>query len=224
VTFFPGHRILFLPEPEDESAMAAGNPVDGRAGNAITGAANDTLPPNPNGQPSPSEALNLASPMFNIHPSPQGIGGWLVLVAIGLVITPFLLIRYLLLDLHSLRLPARTLIGLRVPGLPTLVGLEFFDNALLLAGLVFLVVLFFREKRQFPRIYQLWLAFALVGKVVELTLSFHLGVGSSWEGAANLVANLHSKLGFSVLKSAIAAIVWIGYFEVSERVKATFVH
>jgi hypothetical protein len=142
----------------------------------------------------------------------------------GLVVTPFLLIHYLLLDLHSLQLPTRTLIGLRVPGLPTLVGLEFFDNALLLVGLAFLLVLFFREKRQFPRTYQLWLAFALVGKIAELTLSFQLGVGSSWEGAANLVATVHSKLGFSVLQSVIGAIVWISYFEVSERVKATFVH
>jgi hypothetical protein len=204
--------------------MAAGDPVDEITGSATTGEADDSLHPDQNGQASASGALNLASPMFNIHPSPQGMGGWLVLVAIGLVVTPFLLIRYLVLDFHSLRLPARVLIGLRVPGLPTLIGLEFFDNAVLLAGLALLIVLFFREKRQFPRIYQIWLAFALVGKIVELTLSFHLGAGSSWEGTANVVANLHSKLGLGVLQSAIVAIVWICYFEVSERVKATFIH
>jgi len=204
--------------------MAISDPVGEIAGSATTGEANDGLYPNQDGQASPFETLNLASPMFNIHPNPEGIGGWLVLVAVGLVVTPFLLIRYLVLDYHSLKFPTRAFIGLRVPGLPTLIGLEFFDNAVLLAGLAFLIVLFFREKRQFPRIYQFWMAFALVSKIVELTLSFHLGAGSSWEGTANVVANLHSKLGFGVFESLIAAIVWISYFEVSERVKATFVH
>jgi len=201
--------------------MAAGEPVDPITPVSVPGAPDDRLPLNADGQA--SDALNLASPMFNVHPSPQGIGGWLVLVAIGLVVTPFMLVRYLWLDLHSLRYPARFLIGLRVPGLPTLIAFEFFANAVLLVGLGFLIFFFFREDRIFPRTYQLWMGSALVARIAELTLSFHLGVGSSWEGAAELVANLHSKLGFGVLRALVSAVVWITYFEMSERVKATFV-
>jgi hypothetical protein len=202
--------------------MAIGDPVNEMTPCAPEATASSTLPADLAAHP--YAAPNLASPMFNLHPAPQGIGGWLVLVAIGLVITPFILIRYLLLDARSLRLPARVLIGLRVPGLPTLIAFEFFINAVLLVGMVVLIVLFLRQMRKFPRLYQLWLGFALVGRIVELTLSFNIGAGSSWEGAAKLVADLHTKLGFGAAKSLIGAIVWIAYFEVSERVKATFIH
>lgn len=202
--------------------MADGDTVDALVPDLPKGQPSDSLAPDQKNELSP-QALNLASPMFNLHPSPEGIGGWLVLVAIGLVITPILLMQILWRDFHFLRIPTRLLIGMRVPGLPTLLALEFFNNAVMLAGLAFLVVLFFREKRQFPRLYELWLGYAVVARVTELTLSFRLGAESSWEGAAKVVADLHSKLGISVLQSVVAAIVWIGYFEVSKRAKATFI-
>lgn len=202
--------------------MAAGEPVDPITPVSIPSAPDDRLPLNPD-SPASADVLNLASPMFNVHPSPQGIGGWLVLVAIGLAVTPLLLIRYLWLDLHELRWPARVLIGLRVPGLPTLIGFEFFANAVLLVALFFLIYFFFTEDRLFPRTYQLWMGSALVARIAELTLSFHLGAESSWEGAAKLVADLHAKLGFGVFRALISAAIWITYFEMSERVKATFV-
>lgn len=199
--------------------MAAGDPVDP----TFPAVPNDPLTLNPD-SPASADALNLASPMFNVHPSPYGIGGWLVLVAIGLVVSPLMLIRYLWLDFHSLRFPTRVLIGLRVPGLPTLVAFEFVTNAMLLVGLGFLIILFFRERRLFPRTFQLWMGSALIAKIAELTLSFHLGTGSTWQGASQVVADLHAKLGLSTLQALVSAIVWISYFELSERVKATFVH
>jgi len=209
---------------EAPSTMDAGDRVDEVASDSVATTLGDNSQMIQHGESTPSEALNLASPMFNIHPSPQGIGGWLVLVAIGLVVAPLFLIRYLWIDFHSLTAPNRALIELRLPGLPALIGLEFFSNALLLVGLGFLLVLFFREHRLFPRSYQLWLCLALVAKIAMLSLSFRLGMDSTWEGARNVVANLHSRLAFGVAQSLIAAVIWISYFEMSERVKATFVH
>jgi hypothetical protein len=218
----PAQRILFLPKQEGQIAMAAGEPVDPTTPVSVPGAPDDRLPLNADGQA--SGALNLASPMFNVHPSPQGIGGWLVIVAIGLVISPFLTLGYMWTDFHSLTSADRVLAEQLVPGLTTLVGFEFFGNAFLFAAWLPVFVLFLRQRRLFPRTYQLWLGAILVARAAEYTLSFRLGTGATGEGAATLVQNLHSKLGLGVLKALVAAAIWISYVGVSERVKATFVN
>lgn len=184
---------------------------------------NDPLTLN-QGSAASADAQNLVSPMFNVQPSPYGIGGWLVIVTIGLIISPFLMLGHLWTDFHSLASPDRVLAERAVPGLTTLVALEFFANALLFAAWVPVVVLFFREHRFFPRTYQLWLGGILVARFAEYTLSFRLGTGVIGEGAATVVQHLHSKLGLGVLQALFAAAIWISYIELSARVKATFVN
>lgn len=200
--------------------MAAGIPTDDVSPTARSGAPGGELSEL---QQTPSaEDLQFASPMFNIHPSPHGIGGWLVLVAIGLVVSPFILVHAAWLDFHSLSYPSRVLIGVRIPGLPTLVGFEFFANTFLLSGWLLLIVLFFREHRLFPKTFQLWMAFSLVARAVEYALSLRLRT-DSWDAAGNVVAGLHARLGMSALQALIGAVLWISYMELSERVKSTFV-
>ena len=203
--------------------MAAGGPVDPQVPAYVADAPNEHLPMNAAG-PASRDTLNLASPMFNVHPSPYGIGGWLVMVAIGLIISPFLMLGHLWADFHSLASPDRLLAERLVPGLTTLVAFEFFANALLLAAWAPVVVLFFRERRLFPRTYQLWLGGIFVARFAEYTLSFRLGTGAIANAASSVVEHLHSKLGLNVLQALVAAAIWISYIAVSERVKATFVH
>ena len=165
-----------------------------------------------------------STPIFDLEPHLSGIGGWLILVLVGMIIAPVVLLAAAWTDFHTLTGPNHALVSARMPGLMLLVGFELFANVTLFLGLAFLLFFFFREDRRFPRVYQLWLALSFAEKLAEYTLSFRIGDGSSWQGAQQLAAGIQSKLGVSVLQAVIAAVLWIWYFEVSRRVKATFVH
>ncbi len=167
--------------------------------------------------------LHLSTPMFDTDPHLSGIGGWLVLVAIGLIVGPLLLLRAIWTDIRALTGPNHEFIGIRLPGLPTLIVFELCASIALLTGLVILLVLFFRESRRFPRLYELWLGVSLAAKLAQYTISLYVSNQAAWEGAQQIVADLHSKVAIGAGQALVAAIVWIAYFETSQRVKATFV-
>ena len=170
-----------------------------------------------------AQPLDLSTPMFDSDPDVHGIGGWLILVLIGLIVSPFVLLHAIWLDLRPLTGTNLALIGIRLPGLPALITFELFANLVLFAGLIVLLVFFFRESRRFPRLFQLWLGLSLAARLAEYTLSLQIGTHSDWEGASQLMSNMHAKLAVNALQGLIAAILWISYFQVSRRVKATFV-
>ena len=179
---------------------------------------------NPLPDAAPPSALHLSTPMFDSDPHVRGIGGWLVLILLALIAGPFTLGRAIWIDYHSLTGPNHLFIGLRLPGLPSIIGFELFANLFLVLGLLLLIVFFFREDHRFPRSYQLWLGISLAARMAEYTLSLHLGADAGWEGAQQVIANLHGKLALNLLQGLLAAVVWISYLQVSRRVKATFVN
>ncbi|MGB6871428.1 MAG: DUF2569 family protein [Acidobacteriaceae bacterium] len=168
--------------------------------------------------------LHLSTPMFDSDPHVRGIGGWLVLILLGLVAGPFILGRDIWTDYRSLTGPGHLFIGLRFPGLPSLIGFELFANLFLVLGLPLLIIFFFREDHRFPRMYQLWLGISLAARMAEYTLSLRVGAQAGWEGASQVIANLHGKLVVNVLQGLLAAVVWISYLQVSRRVRATFIN
>lgn len=73
----------------------------------------------------------LSTPMFDSDPYVRGIGGWLVLVLLGLIAGPFILGKDIWKDYRSLTGPNHWLISLRLPGLPAVIGFELFANLFL---------------------------------------------------------------------------------------------
>ena len=83
----------------------------------------------------------IASPMFSTGSDLNGIGGWLILVAIGLAISPFIMMHGVYTDLRILT-GDRYQAGLALrPGLAGLVMFEAITNTLFLAAVVCLNVL-----------------------------------------------------------------------------------
>ena len=164
----------------------------------------------------------FSSPMFDLSEQREGIGGWLILVALGLFLGPLLLLGAILKDAIFLANPNRAIVGELIPGLPTLVVMELLSAVALLAGGVVLLVLFFGKKRIFPRAYQVFLLFSVAVSLAKYTLCPRVA-GAASVRVMELVHQLHSTISFAALESVIAAVVWISYFTVSERVKATFV-
>ncbi len=151
----------------------------------------------------------------------EGLSGWLVLVGLGIVITPFKTL-YTLLPLYSAMFRDGTWEILTTPGTPAysplwspyIIG-EMFFNAVLITATIYAIYLFFNKRREFPRVY-IWItAVGFIFIIVDALL-------------IKLVAPQLPVFDPDTLKElargAIGVCVWIPYMIVSKRVKATFVN
>jgi hypothetical protein len=153
--------------------------------------------------PGVAEAAPTTVPIFKTiqdRSDLNGIGGWLILPAIGLVLTPIVNLG--------------VIFGIDIPALNTgryqnLISLEIIMNLVIGAAAVCLCILFFKKKAILPRC----MVYYLVGNFILNLLDYFLAQGE------NLSPD-PSDLG----RSIIAAAIWIPYFLSSRRVKATFVN
>lgn len=154
------------------------------------------------------------------HPQPSGIGGWLILVVLGLVVSPI----RILLELGTVHWPMirdGTWAVLTTPGSehyhPLWGPLLVFELAgqfgVLLLGAATLWNLV-RKSRHTPTLAIVWL-----GSATAITLSIFLALPLIPAGAAR--DDPEALKG--VLKSLVSAAIWIPYFLKSVRVKNTFV-
>lgn len=166
-------------------------------------------------------------PLLMHPPAPglDGLGGWLVLVAIGLFLRPFI--------------AAAGLFGLFSPyvtnpqiwafftspsgqyyspaWLPIFLFETAFNSALIVFSLL-LCVLFLGKRKVFPAVYIGVLAVVLAGVVLDAALIAAVPKD-------NLTAEMRTAMDSGakdIVRNLIAAIIWIPYMLVSRRVKATF--
>jgi len=141
-----------------------------------------------------------------IDPKLNGIGGWLVLPAIGLVLGPIIGVVGLISALGIYSDVARA-------GYGGVYGLEITVLLGLLAFTIYAATLFFRKNHNTPRIIITLL-------IVSVAASVLLLVVESSAGAEIFVV----ETGKQLVRDIIGAAIWIPYFKKSERVKVTFVH
>lgn len=148
-----------------------------------------------------------------------GIGGWLALVAFGVVLRPIVTTAQVIKEFgytfnlaswEAITLPGGT--GYQ-PVLGPLIIAELVVNTLLIAGGVLLAILLFRRKRAFPALFIVLMLGSLAFTAVD-----------NW-----LVARLFSEdiqaahAGFvEVGRIGIQCAIWVPYMLLSRRVKLTF--
>ncbi len=143
----------------------------------------------------------------------EGISGWLILVAIGLVFSPLLILGRTLAT--NVPLFANVHYHEFLEAHPALEGLILFEiatNLIFVAFLLALNFLFFTKKRAFPTYMILYLALQLV-----------IIVGDAMAAHAILPSAHTAESTMAVARSLVAACIWIPYLLVSRRVKVTFV-
>lgn len=150
---------------------------------------------------------------------PRGIGGWLVLVAIGLVARPVVSVVSLVRIAPALSADAWA--GLTAPGSaayhPLWAPLLLFEvaaNVALAVADMLLAVLFFQRRRAFPRGFIALLAAQVAIALVDLAATAVV----PGDEAGSLAAQ--ARLAASTL---VASVAWIVYLLRSRRVKLTFV-
>jgi hypothetical protein len=138
---------------------------------------------------------------------PQGIEGWLTLVALNLIAAPFVLL-YQLFTVHFALISSDKWAS--IPGnLTGLIWFEVIMNIGLIAAVLYIGVLFINKKSDFPKFF----IFFLVGKVILLLLDIILASGVDLSPDSSDLA-----------QASLVALIWIPYMRVSKRVRATFVN
>ena len=158
--------------------------------------------------------------MLSAPDGPAGIGGWLFLVAFQVVAIPAQLLRTMVNNFDSL-LSATTWHALTTPGgeryhpaWSTVIPIEWFVNATLLAVAILQAVLFFQKRRWFRGIYIGFLIGRTLCTVLDLALVQQIPVS---------VAGSYSQSYRALYQGIFAAAIWVPYLLVSVRVKRTFV-
>jgi len=138
-------------------------------------------------------------------PAVEGIDGWLILIAISLVVAPLVVARNLLrADLPILL--AHGTLAAHVVG-----GVFIVKNLVTIAGLVLINVLFYLKRRTLPLamiVYYAWQAVTHIGEYALYAL---------------VLQERNAAMSVRFLFPLIGAAIWIPYFLRSKRVKATFV-
>jgi hypothetical protein len=164
--------------------------------------------------------MRKPSPRGTGQPSTGAIGGWLILVAAGLLILPIRLGLFIVEDL----MPAFSKEAwplLTTPGSPVyhplnkpLLLFELTGNGLLLACGLAVALLFFRKLRSFPTAAVGFLILAVAFYIGDYVLSLQIPAVAEQSGT-------ESKL--DLIGATLTAVVLASYVLLSKRVKQTFV-
>ena len=134
-------------------------------------------------------------------PVPSGIGGWLILPAIGLVLAPILWTLGLIV------------MAFAIPEYPIIIPLNMVLGILLLGLLIWTAIQFFRKKKNAPKL----MIACLIAKPAMTAILFAVAtILKDYEFAADYRGELVQVL--------IISAIWGRYFNVSKRVKATFIN
>lgn len=156
---------------------------------------------------------------------PSGIGGWLLLPLVGLVLTALSAAKNLVVDtLTSLR-PE---IWGQLTSPDSAVDSNFWAPYVIVSGLINLVtatgagvllVLFLKRKKEVPLLISLLYGWAVAMAIFEAFSLGHLASQLPELFEANELASTTR----AVVRSLVVACVWVTYFKLSKRVRNTFV-
>jgi hypothetical protein len=149
------------------------------------------------------------------------IGGWLILVGIGLVISPFIRLYGVYNDFLPAFSPEIWTV-LTTPGssvyhplwAPAMIY-ELVGNILLGLAPIILLIYFLRKHKLFPKLYIILLVSQLGFLMGDYIFATSIPVIVQ-EGTTYLMRE--------VIQSLVSSLIWIRYFLVTERAKGTFVN
>lgn len=167
-----------------------------------------------NTRPGPAEPPPLVAHQY------AGIGGWLILVAINLVVRPFTLLASIVeggssyFDARVWATFTSTDYTTYRPLVAVIISSELVINVSMVCWSVVTLILFFRRKRQLPAmlITMLWVTPCLLIADQMIVSALELDTDAAADG----------ETWKEIARAVVGALIWIPYFTVSRRVRATF--
>ncbi|WP_372795141.1 DUF3857 domain-containing protein [Lutibacter sp.] len=153
------------------------------------------------------------------NPAQHKIGGWLILPAIGISLSPFFLLTQLFSEEHFNQ---NSWVGIYNSGYENLVSIYIFFGAEIVYNFLFfifsilIIVLFFQKRSNIPVLISVYYLLSFLIPLLDTLVSNQLIPGQ-------ILSSENDELYKSIGKSFLGAVIWIPYFNFSERVKNTFV-
>jgi hypothetical protein len=191
------------------SPLDEGSHFCARCGSSVSGDSGATV----SAQSTTADPVPFVPSSYRPAKDLEGIGGWLILPAIGLVISPFMCLGPIFTDMQLLTGGDYSSLFANHPSLTTLLIFEIIINFAFLAAAICLNILFYTKKRIFPKCMIAFYAAQCV-----LVLADHIAATAIFPSTS-----LSSGL-MTVIRSFIVAAVWIPYFMNSQRVEQTFLN
>lgn len=149
----------------------------------------------------------------------SGLGGWLVLIQIGLYVTIIrLVVQLFQYNLYSFTGDAWDLLttkdsSMYDPLWKPIIIFEAVYNVLFLLFSIIILVQFYRKKLMVPRLMILFYSLSLGVGIVDYILMQQIDLARLLEDGSSIR---------EIIKSGITCLIWIPYFLKSERVANTF--
>lgn len=151
----------------------------------------------------------------------KGLGGWLIIPALGLFIYPIRMAMSFKNDFLPIFQEGYWEI-LTTPGseayhhlwAPLLIFEMTFNSIFIILNFI-MIYLFFTKHYRFPGLYIIFLASNLIFVVVDFFIADFIPALANQDDMESLK---------EVIRTVVSALIWIPYFMVSERVKNTFVN
>lgn len=145
-----------------------------------------------------------------------GLGGWLALVGLGLIVGVFIqgygVLEYLPLLSETYN----------IPGYLTLIQIEFVASTILTVANVYLLYLYFKKNKNFPSYYIIFLVVSVA--YVLLDHLFLASLNAPTQELKKVIDDTLSQNSGDVGRTIITSIIWGAYMNSSKRVKATFIN
>lgn len=153
------------------------------------------------------------APVMQTSGEGRAIGGWLILPAIGLLLNPFRLASdlYNLPEVYDSQMWAN-LWGMKRYALAIFIYIEHIYNVVFLLYTVLIGVLFFKRRSSLPRLITIYFAAGCLVATADTLVSAQIDS-----------TQVQPEFFKGMIQNIIAAAIWIPYFNVSSRVKETFV-
>jgi len=142
----------------------------------------------------------------------SGLGGWLIIVAIGLVSAPIILLIVISSSLSLLSDPLTSSFLIEYPYERYLIFSQIIIKTVFICFFTYTVFYFFKKDRRLPKLFIILASSNAIYHLIDYLMSIN-------------IFGLQNYSDFDlVLRSILYAAIWIPYFKKSERVKATFVN
>jgi hypothetical protein len=155
----------------------------------------------------------------------KGLGGWLIVVAIGLFVHVFLSF-YGIYEMITIFIDGSVDIfydsasEYYIPGFFNLLIFEFIVAVLIFIISIYLIFLFFKKKKIFPEYYILFFIALVVFSVIDHIAFSSFAIPNETRSLFN---EIFAEQETEALQAGIRAVIWIMYMKMSKRVKMTFI-
>jgi len=155
----------------------------------------------------------------------KGLGGWLVLVILGLFASVLFQVygvyeSVTMFTDGTVEFLSNPSSEVYIPGYGGLLKFEFIAEIVFLVAGIYLIYLFFKKSRKFPKYYVPFLIISVIYVILDYALLSSFSVSGEVQQVIN---DTLSEQSGEIGRAVIGALIWGSYMKKSKRVKATFV-